>query len=295
MASAPENIVTSISYNGLCNRLRGMATSLILAQALSYGFRAAWPDGGSGDTHFLDLFEDPGFAFLDGSGIRQPTLRPRCGAEQPWVRLNQQRDHPASTGVEGSLLLDQLPPGPFRLATWLNLRPSSISDDEFLSRKVQFLSRLRPIPAIRSAIEAVTSRFGSPTIGVHVRRTDFDRKWESHGYPEVELYVSEMRKCLHQAPHATFFLSTDDDAILGPMTECLGHRVLSSSHILGRETPSRWTRAGQIAAVVDLFCLSRTDRLIGTRFSSFSYEAASLGSIPLTEISRDALGPTHPA
>ena len=64
------------------------------------------------------------------------------------------------------------------------------------------------------------------------------------------------------------------------MVARFGDRVLFRTS--GETT--RTSKAGHTSALVDLYCLSRTRTMVGTRYSSFSYVAAELGNVPLIEV-----------
>jgi hypothetical protein len=276
--------VTSRAGGGLGNRLRGMCTSLVLAQELGFGLDIFWGLEGCAGTHFLDLFGDRGLSFLS-AGPETLELCTDPEHPQPWFRFRSNRRFPETAAVDGTLHLARLPRESFTLKTWHNLKPDNLSDDAFLQRKHSFLSTLQPIPDIQTRIDAIVDTFGEETVGVHVRATDSNFRWKGNAGPALDLYFTEVIGCLEEAAHTVFFVSADDDAIVEQFHSRFGKRIRSSIQVLGRRGVSRWSREGQVAAVVDLFCLSKTNKIIGTRFSTFSYEAAALGTIPLVEVS----------
>lgn len=133
---------------------------------------------------------------------------------------------------------------------------------------------LRPVSLLRERIDALCQRLGPHAVGVHIRRTD-NVKSQSVSSPQA--FEREMRAAIAANPAVCFYLATDDSVLRDHFVQCFpGHVV----HQAGE--PTRATREGMEAAVVDLFVLSRTQRLIGSYWSSFTDTAAELGGIPLT-------------
>ena len=109
---------------------------------------------------------------------------------------------------------------------------------------------------------------------MHIRRTDNEKSW--HVSP-LSAFVREMQAALAEDPEVTFYLATDDEGVREHLCVLFPGRILTQA---GASTRS--TREGMEAAVVDLFVLSKTCRLIGSYWSSFTDTAAELGNLPLT-------------
>ena len=95
------------------------------------------------------------------------------------------------------------------------------------------------------------------------------------------------RRLLPLAPLAdhlrVFYLATDDFAVKNEICRRFGGKVLTLP------TPTcRKSLAGIQNAVVDLWCLAHTKRLIGSYWSSFTDTAAELGRIPVTIVRKSA-------
>ncbi|MDA4844059.1 hypothetical protein [Hoeflea poritis] len=81
-------------------------------------------------------------------------------------------------------------------------------------------------------------------------------------------------------PTVNFFMSSDDPAEEEAVRARFGDRILPSPRrIIGRLTDEALE-----AAIVDLFCLAATRKIIGSFMSSFSGSAARIGNIPFEEI-----------
>lgn len=128
---------------------------------------------------------------------------------------------------------------------------------------------LMPVASIRSQIERLTKDFDAHTIGVHIRRTD---NVQSKRHSTDEAFVQTMREALLHDENAHFFVATDDLELLKRLKETFPNRISSQSLTAVR----RDTREGIRQAVVDLFCLARCARLIGSYWSSFTDMAAEI-------------------
>jgi hypothetical protein len=141
------------------------------------------------------------------------------------------------------------------------------------------LATFRPIAALQQRIDAVTARFTARTIGVHIRGTD-----HAHARAEspIETFIDALDRELHEHPETVFFVSTDEPSVEQQLEERYSNHVLT----LKAKTLARDTLAGAEDAVIDLFCLSRTRKILGSHWSSFSDVAARIGGIPLEVVRR---------
>ena len=83
-----------------------------------------------------------------------------------------------------------------------------------------------------------------------------------------------MWRAIQQHPEARFFLATDDAALKAELLSEFGERIVTQQTEVRRDTVE-----GMRDAVVDLWCLAATQRIIGSYWSSFTDIAAELGGI----------------
>ena len=130
-----------------------------------------------------------------------------------------------------------------------------------------------PVASLRREVERVASAFGPRTVGVHVRRGDHALSREES---PTAAFGTRMAAELARDPATTFFLCTDspsDEAALGAR---FPGRVHARPKCL-----DRGDEAGARDAVIDLYALARTARILGSHESSFSETAAQIGGIEL--------------
>lgn len=133
---------------------------------------------------------------------------------------------------------------------------------------------LKPVDRLQNKIDEIVSLFTSSTVvGVHLRRGDHMLTRE--GSP-VEAFISLMENEIASDKSTSFFLSTDSIDEGQVLISRFGDRVLTRNRNLDRNS----TRGIQ-DALIDIYCLSRCSKLIGSLSSSFSDVAAKIGNIPL--------------
>lgn len=135
------------------------------------------------------------------------------------------------------------------------------------------IAHLRPVPALQERINEIVSRFAPHTIGIHIRRTD---NTVSQQHSRLQDFHAAIQREIAQDEQVRFFLCTDDAAVKAEFCQKYGHRILTQTSPVARDT-----LAGMQDAVVDLWCLAHTQKILGSYWSSFTDMAAELRQIPL--------------
>ena len=130
-----------------------------------------------------------------------------------------------------------------------------------------------PTPEIQSMIDEMTRQFTSHTVGIHVRRTD---NTMSIRESPISSFVEFMEREIEKDAKATFYIASDDNEVKEFMRNKFSHRVLFSNIELSRSSLS-----GMKMAVSELFALSKTSKILGSYYSSYSQIAAELGGTPI--------------
>jgi hypothetical protein len=127
--------------------------------------------------------------------------------------------------------------------------------------------------------EICDNRFAKRTIGIHIRRTDNKRAIESS--PDI-LFFNKIDEELSLFPDTKFFLATDSQTVENDFKSRYGDKM-----IVLKKKLNRYTEEGIITAFIDFLCLSRTLKIYGTFYSSFSVMAAEFGKIELCVLKND--------
>ena len=143
------------------------------------------------------------------------------------------------------------------------------------------LSWLKPSPQLASQIIELKKRFAPNTVGVHLRGTDHLRGTEriDKKYPPIEKMIARMRAEVELNPDVKFFLASDGEKREEEIVTLFEERLIRPP-----KRDPRNTVEGQQDAVVDLFGLAATSRIIGTKRSSFATLAALMGNKPLLRL-----------
>lgn len=131
-----------------------------------------------------------------------------------------------------------------------------------------------PIDLLKERIDAMTARFGPSCVGVHIRRTD---NQPAIGKSSTDAFIDAMRRELLEDPDTIFYLATDDRSEEEKLRTLFPDRILSHQDRCLR----RDSREGMQDALLDLYCLAATRKIIGSYFSSFTDIAADMRGIPL--------------
>ena len=275
-----------ISRWGLGNRVIPVGCALSLAKELNYRLVVYWPANMAfGNTRFNvrfdDLFDTTGLPFELVEGYEARIMR-AVGSTLLWKDtpllkiplkfIGFQYDRAIQYSKYGKhITIDSW----FKRSSVTDLRPYHkilLSTPRFFGRSCD-VSWLKPAPHIAPRIAELKKKFAQNTIGVHIRGTDMVHR------PEIEKIVSRMRAEVELDPKVKFFLASDGDESEKIISDAFGDKLI-------RTTPSivseRNTVQGQQDAVVDLFGLASTSRIIGTWPSTFLVLAAMIGNKPMT-------------
>ena len=252
---------------GLCNRMRAINSALILAEKRGEKLHVLWNVNPELGCPFEELFApterfslrdfsnklDPGKVFL------QATCQ-RIGNDE--IRSN--RDD------QGLLEL-----------YWKTLgKRLYIATEEHFFPNHDY-SAFQPNEEIRNRMEAIKKDYGPRCVGVHIRRTD--NKPSING-SSTDAFIQSIEAELSAHPETMFYLATDDLSEEKNLRERFPGKILSNE---GRDL-SRETVSGIKDALLDLLCLSETEKIIGSFFSSFTDIAADWHGIPKTIAGQDA-------
>lgn len=132
-----------------------------------------------------------------------------------------------------------------------------------------------PAAAIRDRIDAYDL---NDFVGVHIRRGDNE---VSISRSPDTLFREEMERELYDGGCRGFYLATDSAQVKDHFKSHFKERLL-----LSPKTANRLDAAGMQDAVMELYLLSKTKKIIGSAGSSFSETAAYIRDIPFVRIEK---------
>lgn len=138
----------------------------------------------------------------------------------------------------------------------------------------------KPIKAIQHRISEITDTYTTTTIGIHIRRGDNTVSVEKSPF---NLFKEAIEQEISKNKEVRFYLSTDDIFTQNQLLTDFGDKIT----IQKNKDLSRTTLKGIQDALVDLYCLSKTSKIIGSYWSSFTETAAAINKTPLFTVNKD--------
>lgn len=260
-------MITVQPQGGLCNRLRVVASSWLLAQASAKPMRVLWNRAPDFNARFDTLFETRGLPFTVVEGATMGLVtRALARARGPWARLS------------GAVLLGEADtaPGVFDLqATLPRLRGRDvfIHTNSRLAFQLGMFDVFVPAADVAARVAPLRERL-SRSVGVHVRRTDNARA----AAVSTLAKFFELMQAEHVAtPELEFFVATDEPQVMDVLRQAFGPVVWEYA----KRARDRNDPTALVDALVDLTALAQCRKLIGSHWSSFTDTAAEWRGIPM--------------
>lgn len=159
----------------------------------------------------------------------------------------------------------------FNFKSLKNYRFCVISSFSHFYKKKPFFEMFELQPENEKLIDLETAAFDQQTIGVHIRRTDNKVSIE---HSPLEFFIDRMKKEQAENPGANFYLATDDPEVKSQFKNLFGEKLITPQGKLSRDN-----REGIIQAVVEMYALSRSSKIYGSYFSSFTEVGGILGDV----------------
>lgn len=259
--------ITLVPFGGLCNRMRAIASGVFLTRHYDCHIHILWNNSYGLKADFQDLF-DP----IDMDDIQ-------IDENKKWLyKIENTKDYLLRyipLHIVGNKIIfnfDRYTDGdimplisPAKTEKLMLISCCSMSEHYHLNELFV------PKPDIQEKIDNITKNFSPNTIGIHIRRTD---NIESIKRSPLEAFFPMLDREIEKDNHVMFFLASDDAETKDILLKKYPNRIITY-----HEEVSRNTCAGMKAAVADLFALSKTNKIIGSDFSSYSNIAAELGDI----------------
>ena len=266
-------MITFVPAGGLGNRMKSIAAAIRLAKAVDDELEVIWfQDWGLG-CRFDQLFKPLG---IDRVILREANnidlwtrdIPRKKNFYIPWIaeRLHYQasmdRIKASKAFYEGFDFVSWARGRNVWLASDVYFIAQDISDDAF--------DIFHPVDHLQERIRQVTAGFGEGTTGVHIRRTDNVR---ATLLSPTSLFIERMKQ---EPDTQRFYLATDSENVKAEMKQIFGDRIITPS-----DKAERGSLAGMENALVEMYSLAATSRIIGTVASTYSMTAAAIGKIQL--------------
>ncbi|HOW26139.1 MAG TPA: hypothetical protein PK711_10770 [Bacteroidales bacterium] len=142
-------------------------------------------------------------------------------------------------------------------------------------------------PEIAERVKQETEGFDENTIGVHIRRSDHIHSIE---HSPLELFEEYMLNELSNCPEAKFYIASDDEAVKEHFKQ---NPQWKSKVIFSEGCLLRDSQEGILQAVTEFYALSRTRKILGSYWSTFSELASRIGYLNLMVVKNELRGLTE--
>jgi hypothetical protein len=130
-----------------------------------------------------------------------------------------------------------------------------------------------PALKLKKNIDLILSEYSENTIGIHIRRTDHRIAMSKS---PIELFYKKMQDEIEKDANVKFFLATDSNDVKEKLISDFEKRIIYYNSSLIRNSED-----GMNDAVIELFCLSKTEKILGSFFSTYSEMSSKIGNIEL--------------
>jgi len=267
---------------GLANRMRIISVMSDLCKEAGVEFEVWWAANGDLGAGWEDLFLLPEFQVKEIKGCYIHAHRSNKWYKrlphQLWAAIHRYIWLPYEDVY--AMTLADTPENSAQIRNYwknelLNGKQLFISSGDNLGI-VKDLSMFKPIENVRNQVEKFLSSINNvlPVLyGMHVRRTD--NIWAVENSPLI-LFEKKINDILKEEPDAVFYLATDEMNTIKYLQGKYFEKI-----VIREKDFSRGTTNGSQDALVDLLLLSRTKKIYGSHFSSFSEMASWLGNVTL--------------
>ncbi|MBQ8673515.1 MAG: oligosaccharide flippase family protein [Bacteroides sp.] len=280
--------ITLVPEGGLANRMKAIDAAVALARDTESRLRIIWFKDWGLNCRFDQLFLPLRVEGVEVS-VKEASLIDLLLNDRPrrrnfcLPRLFQQFRYDARIyGGEATRLYREQ----FDFARWARGRKVYLSSFVYFhpQPQEQMFRIFHPLPDLQRQIEERCSDFTPCTIGIHIRRTD---NAVSIRQSPTHLFINKVEEETAQRPDANFYLATDSEEEKALLTHRFGRRIMTL-----KRKADRGSLSGMQDALVELYALSRTCRILGSMHSSYSETAAQIGGIPCELLTVEEAQPT---
>lgn len=259
--------VKIIPTGGLCNRLRAIATGVAVAKSYHCPTVIYWNNSLGLKADYCELFkpipqndvilvENKKWLYnINGNKdylMRWPLLKTIF--EQTVFNFSIYRDGEIYSKLRKSYSNSLLLISCYPMCTEYNIQGMFIPQDD-----------------IQHRIDEIVDGFSEQTIGVHIRRTDNAVSIQSS---PLEKFTNMMDEEIKKNTNTKFYVASDDEEVKESLKSKYPNRIITLM-----DDTDRNSLEGMKFAVLDLLCLSKTNKIIGSVGSSYSQIAAEIGGI----------------
>ena len=264
---------------GLANRMRVIGMLRMLANEAHVPMEVVWRSNGDVGSKWCEIFEQPiDFVITEASeSYQHEYLSPKWYKNIPhrmwaawhryeWLPYNVVEQMDEDTSDEGlQKLFDK----------WITQLHAGktlyISTGDYFGEDYD-IAIFKPIASLQKEIDAFLPT-NKEVYGIHIRRTD--NSWAIEHSP-LELFENKIVEILKKDSDSLFYLASDDADTIARFQKRFGDCILTRPKTFGRTSVQ-----GIQDAIIEMWILSKTKKIFGSFYSSYSGMAAKIGNINL--------------
>jgi len=269
-------MITFVPVGGLANRMRSIDAAVHLAQEVQTSLHIIWYQDWGLQARFDQLFKPldiPGVTVtMKEASLSDLVLRDRPRRRNFYIPrlfhsfLYQSRIYEVQATELYNNSFDFTGWARNRnvwLASCINFYPLDDSDTAF--------GIFKSLDSLQQQINYVAESFNDAVIGIHIRRTDHA---DSIAQSPTALFIDRMKEEVNLNPETMFYLATDSEQDKTELKEIFGDKIITSPR-----QADRGSLQGMQDALIEMYLLSRSTRIIGSFRSSYSETAAQISGI----------------
>lgn len=256
-----------LPYGGLCNRINAIASCVQFVNENNYKLKVFWENNVDIAADFCDLFEIVNLNNVELIKLRwYHVLFFRVRRKNFYIPriirkilgVNQIEDWSSKSGDLKSVIKE----GKNYLSTCHSVGDKGDVSDFF-----------RPNEFLNEELKKVLQKFSGNTIGVHIRRGDHTRAIDAS---PIDGFYDKMDKEIKLDNTTKFYLATDSKEVKINLNKRYEGRIITYNTPLTRTSIS-----GMQGAIIDLWSLSSSRKIIGSKFSMFSLVSSEIKGVKL--------------
>lgn len=268
-------------FGGLANRMRALDSALILAKKKNKKVKVIWKKNSDLNCEVEKLFELPENVEIETIEFDREDQNHLVGKIYSRLQNNSIIRNYLTLRSEkyfSRKKIAMLKKKDYDFSRILKHKKVYIRSQDRFYMENELFADFSIKPEITETVDRISAKFSDYTIGIHIRRTD---NTQSIKYSPLSKFVWLIESDLSTNPETRFLLATDCPEEEQLLIAKFGDKIITyEGKTLGRDKEEAIKDA-----LIDMLCLSRTKRIYGSFWSSFSDVAASLGKIELKIVS----------
>lgn len=283
-----KEVITLVPTGGLCNRMRSIASAINMSNDLGKDLEVIWLVDPSLNCQFDYLFKAiPCIKLIQPSKITKPFYFDKESLSgMIHNRIKRHLFVIASLAYRFYKKHDLVISNPdiYKLKSSSIIDKIALSRRAFISTNKDFYKQFKrndysvfmPIDSLMEMIDHVTANFTETTIGLHIRRGDHKKSMLNS---PLSLFETVIAQEIRRNSNVKFYLASDSKKEKQHLKRIFGSHITTNF-----DSGDRSSVKGMQAALIDLYALSRTCKIYGSYWSSFSATAAGISGIELIRV-----------